>query len=517
MQKKPPSFGQIFIAIGFALSCFGLLLFLWLAFGGPVPVGPKGYRVSVPFDEATQLAVESDVRISGVSVGKVKSIDLGDEGENEDKAVATLEIDDSYAPVPTNTRATLRQKTLLGETYVELTPGDEASGETIPEDGELPAAQVSESVQLDEIFRTFDEETRANFQGWMQQQSLSVEGGRGADLNAALGNLDPFAEETNDVLRVLDSQRQATRELVRDTGIVFDALSERKGQLQGLIENTNAVFATTARRDNELAETFTILPTFLEESRLTLDRVDRFAADTNPLVTQLRPAAKELSPTLVALGDAAPGLQRFFEGLGPVIDSSRRGIPAIVRLLDDDLPPLLGATNPFLRDFISILEVVRDYRREITAFLGNVTAATQGTLTLLSGTGSAKYLRSEPLLNPETAAAYPNRLRTNRANPYLHPGGYNALADRLPVFDPRPCTAGIDATLDPADSSDPDLPSNIVPEQPSFFDRYQKYAFSGQVSATQTAAPPCDQQGPFESIGEPPREETDYLHVRQQP
>ena len=30
----------------FALSCFGLLLFLWLSFGGPVPLKPKGYRVT---------------------------------------------------------------------------------------------------------------------------------------------------------------------------------------------------------------------------------------------------------------------------------------------------------------------------------------------------------------------------------------------------------------------------------------------------------------------------------------
>ena len=73
MQKKPPTLGQIIIAIGFALSCFGLLLFLWLAFGGPVPLASEGYRVTVPFQEATQLAVESDVRISGVPVGKVKA------------------------------------------------------------------------------------------------------------------------------------------------------------------------------------------------------------------------------------------------------------------------------------------------------------------------------------------------------------------------------------------------------------------------------------------------------------
>ena len=512
MQKQAPSLAQIFIAVAFALSCFGLLLFLWLAFGGPVPLGPQGYQVKVPFDEATQLAVESDVRISGVSVGKVKQIELGTE-ENEGKAVATIELQDQYAPIPQNSHAVLRQKTLLGETYVELSPGD-GEDETIPEGGELPAAQVSEAVQLDEIFRSFDEPTRVAFQQWMQQGAIALNN-RGADLSAAIGNLDPFAEETNDVLRVLDSQRLATRQLIRDTGVVFDALSERQGQLRGLIENTDTVFSTTAARDAELAETFQILPTFLRESRLTLERADRFAADTDPLVLQLRPAVRELSPTLVALGNAAPGLRRFFEGLGPVIDASKRGLPALERLLTDDLTPLLGEVDPLFRDLNSILKVVGNYRHELTAFFANVTAATQAVISLPNGK-FVHYLRTLTQLNPETAAAYPQRLRSNRANPYLHPKGYNALASHLPVFNPANCTAGIEAHLDPADANDPDLPNRRTGST-DFFEKFRRYAFAGRLSTDEVPAPPCDQQGPFKSIGEPPREQTDYQHVREQP
>src|SRR5215212_3618672 len=115
MATTPPTITRLLIAIGFALSCFGLLLFLWATFGGPVPLKPEGYRVEVPFSEATQLAQESDVRIHNVSVGKVKSIDLADSGPNRDLAVATLELDTPYAPIPVDTRAMLRQKTLLGE------------------------------------------------------------------------------------------------------------------------------------------------------------------------------------------------------------------------------------------------------------------------------------------------------------------------------------------------------------------------------------------------------------------
>ena len=58
--------------IAFTLSCVAILLYLWLVFGGSVPLRPEGYRFEVKFPEATQLAQEADVRISGVNVGKVK-------------------------------------------------------------------------------------------------------------------------------------------------------------------------------------------------------------------------------------------------------------------------------------------------------------------------------------------------------------------------------------------------------------------------------------------------------------
>ena len=76
MQKQAPSVGRILIAVGFTLSCFGLILFLWIAFGGPIPLKPESYKISAYFPETTTLARESDVRIGGVSVGKVKAIEL---------------------------------------------------------------------------------------------------------------------------------------------------------------------------------------------------------------------------------------------------------------------------------------------------------------------------------------------------------------------------------------------------------------------------------------------------------
>jgi phospholipid/cholesterol/gamma-HCH transport system substrate-binding protein len=188
MQKQAPSVGRILVMAGFALSCFGLLLFLWLAFGGPIPLQPKGYRFNIAFREAATLSPEADVRISGVSVGKVKVVKPDKKTGESD---ATIELDTAYAPIPKDTKAILRQKTLLGETYVELSPGSRRAG-TVPENGRLPDGAVSQTVELDEIFRAFDQKTRESFRIWMQQLALASQG-RGRDISDALGNLAPFA------------------------------------------------------------------------------------------------------------------------------------------------------------------------------------------------------------------------------------------------------------------------------------------------------------------------------------
>src|SRR3982750_4276313 len=145
MQKQAPTFARLLTMVLFALSCFGLLLFLWLSFGGSVPLKPKGYRVQVAFPEATQLGDYADVRTAGVSVGKVRLKKLDPKGN---RTLATLELDRRFSPLRSDARAILRQKTLLGETYVELTPGTPGAS-FIPEGGRLKNSRVAQSVQLD--------------------------------------------------------------------------------------------------------------------------------------------------------------------------------------------------------------------------------------------------------------------------------------------------------------------------------------------------------------------------------
>ena len=491
MQKTVPSPARLAVMVGFALSCFGLLLFLWVAFGGPIPLRAEGYRLTASFPEATQLAQEADVRISGVPVGRVKTIEPNRRTGRSD---VVIELKPRYAPLPSDARAILRQKTLLGETYVELTPGTR-SAPALADGGHLPVAQVSPTVELDEIFRAFDPKTRDAFRVWMQTQAEAVDG-RGEDLNAALGNLAPFAEQTAGLVDTLNSQQGALRRVVRDTGQVFGALTERRGQLRGLITNANTLFATTARRDRELQAVFRILPTFARESAQSLDRLETFARQTDPLVTQLRPAARELSPTLERLQAIAPDLRGFFTELGPLARASKTGFPAARRVLDE-LRPLLAQLDPTLRELNPALDYLGLYKREVTAFLGNATAATQARTAF----GEPRYLRTTNPLNVENLAAFPRRIGANRANPYPLPGSFDKLATGMDVFDDRGCANGTppSSQLSAGRGISEDLANRV-----------RRYAFAPQP---RPAAVPCRLQPAFDFGGERAR----YPHVRRAP
>jgi virulence factor Mce-like protein len=525
MGQRAPTLGQIAIAVAFAFSCFGLLLFLWSTFGGPIPFKPEGYRIEVPFDEGTQLAVESDVRISNVSVGKVKSIDLANSGPNRDLGVATLQIDNRYAPIPQNTHAILRQKTLLGETYVELTQGDK-NGPKVPEGGSLPRAQVAPSVQLDEIFRTFDARTRASFQSWMQQLAIA-DTGRGADLSAAIANLEPFAQDANKVLSVLDTQQGAVKQLVRNTGEVFNALSERQGQLQGLIRNSGTVFATTARRNIDLENTFRALPTFLDESRLTLQKLKTFSQNANPLITQLHPAAKALTGVLKPTAKVAPSFKDFFVGLKKTAKRAPAGFGALRALLDNDLPPVLTQLVPFTQQVTPLVGTIGRYQHDISGFLGNVTAATNAQNTGESGVQS-HYIRSSAPLNPESLADFgsnltptsAHRLNYSRTNPYNAPDSALKVANGLDTFDTRPCSSPPGLTV--AFGPDALYTGNTNFSNRAYFantpqeilDELKQFAFAGQNTSAGLPAPACTKQSAQPSLGQIP-ELTDYTHVYQ--
>jgi phospholipid/cholesterol/gamma-HCH transport system substrate-binding protein len=465
MQKQAPSIGRIAVAAGFTLSCFGLLLFLWVTFGGPVPFKPESYRFTADFPEAITLQKEADVRIGGVSVGKVKDISLAPDSfcHSDDPAEraacnttrATIEIDPQYAPISSDAKAILRQKTLLGETYVELTTGtyqpgdsnsdagsDQAQASTIDvgqisgddsvqpisEGGHLAQTQVQDQTQIDEIFQGFDPQTRQAFQQWMQGAGIAING-RGLDLSDAFGNLGPFASDASDVLGTLRSQETSLRTLVHDTGDVFAALTDHDQALAGAIVGANRTFGALASQSRALSDTFKIFPTFEDEARLTLNRLKGFAEDARPVFHDLKPVARDLSPTLRDVRKLAPEARTLFQNLDPLIKASSTGFPSLSSFLRE-LRPVMDNLDPFLANLNPTIRWLDYNAPQLNDFLANIPGGTVDYLPEKPHQNAPLHLSRQLItLTPESLSIYGNtpippfdkRLVTNRHNGYVQP------------------------------------------------------------------------------------------------
>jgi phospholipid/cholesterol/gamma-HCH transport system substrate-binding protein len=478
MIKTAPGPFRLAALIGFVLTCVLVLTYLWISFGGSIPFAPRGYRVEVAFPQANELATGADVRIAGVDVGKVVGLKLD---PRDSRTLATLEIAQQYAPIPRDTRATLRIKTLVGETFVALSAGERSAG-PLADGGRLADAQVEPDVTLDQILSTFDPRTRAAFQTWMQAQAAAVLG-RGEDINAFYGYLPGFEASGDRLLTALDHQSAAVRSLVANTGTFFNAISERRGELSGLITAANSLFQTTAERNQQLADVFKALPDFELQSRLALPAFTAFGHSADPVVRALEPIASELTQTFGTTAQLAPQFRGLFERLGPAVTASARGLPALDRILGA-IPPLLAAFQPFLRNADPMVRYIGPFKHEITGFFANVTAATQAFDSQAPrATGQAiHYIRAGQTLTPAGLAFLPHPLGINRDNAYRAPGAYSRLASGLSTLDTAACSNGNPAS---ATSASPSNLSALI----------QQYVF--RAAGRNVAAPPCRAQGPI--------------------
>jgi phospholipid/cholesterol/gamma-HCH transport system substrate-binding protein len=427
METGSPSIGKILTMVLFTLSVIGLLLFLWLSFGGTIPLTPQGYEFRVSFPNAGELADQADVRIAGVSVGKVIGKTLDPE---HNRTMVTIQMDNQFAPIREDTEAILRTKTIAGETYVQLTPGTPSSA-ALPDGGLLPRSQVSNAVQLDQIYDALDPTTRKAFQTWQQQLAIAVKG-NDQNLNSVLGNLPQFAADATDLLQVLDVQHTAVENLIRNGGTVFAALDHSSSALRNLITSGEATFATTAANNNAIAATFHVFPTFLSETKATMARLQSFSTDTDPLIKELEPVATNLKPTLTDVRELAPSLRSFFVQLGPLIQVSKTGLPAIHNVLDG-ATPLLASLGPFLEQLNPILTWLSLHQQLMGDFVSNLPAGIAAKTTSFSGDGTGHYLRQYQPLGPETLSFATNRDSANRGNTYPPP---------LWLSDPKDFSAG---------------------------------------------------------------------------
>jgi ABC-type transporter Mla subunit MlaD len=248
---------------------------------------------------------------------------------------------------------------------------------------------------------------------------------------------------------VLDVEHNSVQNLVRNGSTVFAALGKDQSALRNLITTAHTTFTTTAQNNQRLSDTFHVFPTFLDETKATMARLQTFATDTDPLIKALLPVAHDLGPTLHSVKVLSPDLEHFFVNLGPLITAAKTGLPAY-RDVIRGATPLLGSLGPFLEQLNPILSWLSLHQQLISDFISNGAAGIAATTKSFGGGGIGHYLRQFSPVGPETLSFAPTRDPNNRGNTY--PGSLwlanaqNLIKGNFPAWDCANTGAGGNGT-----------------------------------------------------------------------
>jgi ABC-type transporter Mla subunit MlaD len=399
-----------------------------------------------------------------------------------------MEVSGKYAPIRRSMHAIIRQKTLLGETYVQLIP-EGNRGPYLADGSQLPNGQIEPSVTLDDILAAFDPTTRRYFQIWMQSAAEGING-RGEQINADFAQLEPFVEHGNRLLTVLNQQEGAVRALVHNTGVVFNALASRDHQLEGLIVNGERTFHAAAEGSQAWAAAFQALPTFERNSTVALKEIDAFAVDAVPFLDRFRNTEVQLSALLSAAKPFAPELNGFLTSLEPLTRDAAVGLPDVKKSLDLTVP-VLESLRPVLHNLDPFLQYTGEYLPEVQSFFANLTAASQfhGNNNNTPGGPAQHLLTSMNTLGPGSLALYPSKVGTARTNPYFHSGAFRSLLSGLPVFEANTCANSAPAV-------NPKGPTNETVNE-EILQLMVRFRVANEPNQpNKVPAPPCVQQPP---------------------
>jgi phospholipid/cholesterol/gamma-HCH transport system substrate-binding protein len=288
----------------------------YLVFGGPVPFGGSPFVLKALFTTETELHLASPVRIAGIDVGKVTSVQRV--SSTSTAAVVTMTIDPGGLPVHADATANIRPRLFLeGNFYVDLEPGTPAAP-TLSSGATLPAADTTGPVQLDRVLSALNSNTRANLQTLVQgfgaalngrptpaqdaSQDASQRGLTAAQsLNASLkyaANAFKASAIVNQAL--LGSQPHDLSGVVSGTQRLFGALASQQGRLADLVTTFNATMGALSARQQDLGETIALLPGVLRATNSALGPLQSSFAPTRAFARELLPSVKQLDPTIGA-------------------------------------------------------------------------------------------------------------------------------------------------------------------------------------------------------------------------
>jgi phospholipid/cholesterol/gamma-HCH transport system substrate-binding protein len=305
------------------------------------------YQVRAIFDNAGFVIPGEDVKVAGVKVGKVDSLDV----TPDFKAAVVLDIDDpAYQDFRRDATCQVRPQSLIGEKFVECIPTQKrAVGEQPPAElrtidrgpgkGQhlLPVTNTTKSVDLDLINNIMRLPVRQRLSLILNELGTGL-AGRGKELNAVVLRADPALKQVDNVLRILASQNRVLANLARDSDTALAPLARERRHVGGFIVHSSRVAEATAEKSDAL--------------QADIERLPRFLAELTPTMHRIGALSDQATPVFRDLHANAPDINRMIENLGPF---SKAGIPAVKSLGDASV---IG--TPAVKD---LLPITKDLRR----------------------------------------------------------------------------------------------------------------------------------------------------------
>ena len=322
------------------------------------------YRVRGIFDNAGFVIPGEDVKVAGVKVGTIDSLDV----TRDFKAVVVMKIDDpGYQDFRADARCQVRPQSLIGEKFVECSPTQKrAVGSPLPpalkeiERGKgkgqrlLPVQNTAKAVDLD-LINNITRRPQTERLSLILNELGSGLAGRGTELRQVLQRANPALREVDEVLKLLASQNQVLADLARDSDTALAPLARERRRVSSAIEQSSEVAQATAERRSDLEADIERLPRFLRELRPTMDSLGSLSDQATPVLDDLGARASDINRLLQELGPFATAATPAIDSLG---EASKIGTPAVreARPVIADLRRLTRATRPVAATAAAVLE-----------------------------------------------------------------------------------------------------------------------------------------------------------------
>jgi len=272
--------------------------------------------------------------------------------------VVTVELTGDLGTLGTETKCLTEPQSLIAEYFISCEP----AGPPITEDddadepdGDIPASQVSQTVQNDLVQNTLREPYRERLRLLINEFGTALAGNPGS-LNEAIRLGAPSLTQLRKVTRILASQNRIIRDLNVNSDEVVGRLTARREDVVRFVQRARDTAAASASRREDLSRDFEILDDFLAELRPTLVQLEEVARVNTPLLKDLQGAAPGLNELALSLPGFSDATRVSLESLGDASDvgeaALRRGRDEIRLLADsgEKAPVTTEMLADFLRD-----------------------------------------------------------------------------------------------------------------------------------------------------------------------